>query len=53
MSQQFKYVQLHIFAKTTEIKLLRFEQLIIYRSLLSFQLQCVKFKPQVKTLFLE
>ena len=55
MSQQFTYEQLYIyiFAQTTEIKLLRFYQLIIYRPLLSCQIQCIKFKPHVKTLFLE
>ena len=52
MSYQFKYEQLHISAKTTEITLLRFEQLIIYRSQLGCQLQCIKFKAHVKTLLL-
>ena len=47
------YEQLHISAKTLKIKLLKFQQLIIYKSLLSCQLQCIKFKPHVKTLFLE
>ena len=30
MHQQFKYEQLHISAKATEIKLLKFQQLMIY-----------------------
>ena len=53
MYSQFKYVQLHISAKTAVIKLLKFQQLIIYKSLLSCQLQCIKFRLHVKTLFLE
>ena len=47
------YIYIYIFAQTTEIKLLRFYQLIIYRPLLSCQIQCIKFEPHVKTLFLE
>ena len=53
MYSQFKYEELHISPDATEIKLLRFLQLIIYKSLLSCQLQCIKYKPHVKTLFLE
>ena len=53
MCWKFEYVQLHICAKTVEIKLLRLEQLIIYRSLLSCQHQCIKFKSHMKTLSLE
>ena len=50
------YEQLHIPAKTTEIKLLKYQQLMIYErstGLLSCQLQFIKLKPHVKTLFLE
>ena len=53
MYWQFKYEQLHIFAETTEIKLLKFQQLVTYKSILSCQLQCIKFKPSEKILFLE
>ena len=53
MYSQFKYEELHISPDATEIKLLKFLQLIIYKSLLSCQLQCIKYKPHVKTLFLE
>ena len=48
--------QLDISAQTTEIKLLKFQQLMIYElptELLSCQFQFVKLKPYVKTFFLE
>ena len=48
-----KFEQLHISAKTAEIKLLKFLQLMIYEWLLSCQLQCIRPKPHVKALFLE
>ena len=48
-----KYEQLYISAKRAVIKLLKFQQLITYESLLSCQRQCIKFKPNVKNLFLE
>ena len=51
MYYQFKYEQLHIFAKTAVIKLLKLWQLIIYKSLRNCQLQCLKFKPHLKPLF--
>ena len=38
MYSQFKYEQLNIFPKTADIKLLKFQQLIIYKLLLSCQL---------------
>ena len=53
MYYQFKYEPLHIFAKTTVIKLLKLWLLIIYKSLWNCQLQCLKFKPHLKPLFPE
>ena len=53
MYWQFQYEQLHISAKTTEMKLLKFSQLIIYKLLLSCQLLCIKLTPHVKPFFLE
>ena len=53
MYYQFKYEQLHIFAKTAVIKLLKLWQLIIHKSLRNSQLQCLKFKPHLQPLFLE
>ena len=35
MHQQFKYEQVHVSAKTAVIKLLKFYDVIIYKSLLS------------------
>ena len=53
MYLQFKYEQLHISARTTEIKLLKFLQLMIYKLLLSCQFQCTKLKSHAKNLFPE
>ena len=45
MYYQFNYEQSHTYAKTTEIKLLKLLQLMIYKLLLSYQLQCIKRNP--------